>query len=109
MEELKKLKAKIQQYKKAEKLRRVVYLACGLSGLSYISMVCSGSDFIDLDYIDCGIDSGLNFLALPFAIGDFLYHTIRKTAVTILLGGVGPLFILNCSDDIGSETCIYGS
>lgn len=41
---------------------------------------------------------GQTFLALPFAIGDFgitnLYQAIRKTAVTILLGGVGPLLVI---------------
>lgn len=41
---------------------------------------------------------GLTFLSFPIAIGDFgltsVYHTVRKTAVTMLLGGVGPLFIL---------------
>ena len=145
-EELEKLKEKIERYKKEieryekeEKIRRIVYLACGLSGLSYISMCRGGADFIDVDYIDCKIEDGLRFLdnnrlrkiihdlyrykrrgkiiyitatavchlanqygqtflALPFAIGDFgvtnLYQTIRKTAVTILLGGVGPLVFI---------------
>ena len=38
------------------------------------------------------------FLALSFAIGDFeltsLYQTLRKAFVTILLGAVGPLYIV---------------
>ena len=41
---------------------------------------------------------GQTFLALPFAIGDFgltsLYQTVRKGFVTILLGSVGPLYII---------------
>ena len=41
---------------------------------------------------------GQTFLALPFAIGDFgltsLYQTLRKGFVTILLGAVGPLYII---------------
>lgn len=138
-QQLKKLKEEIERYKKEEKIRRIVYLACGLSGLSYISMCRGGADFINVDYIDCDIEDGLRFLdndrlrkiihnlyrykrrgkiiyitstalchlanqygqtflAFPFAIGDFgvtnLYQTIRKTAVTILLGGVGPLFVI---------------
>ena len=102
-------------------------------------MCRGGTDFIDVDYIDCDIEDGLRFLdhnrlrkiihdlyrykrrgkiiyitttavchlantygqtflALPFAIGDFgvtnLYQTIRKTVVTVLLSGVGPLVIV---------------
>ena len=139
IQQLKKLKDEIERCKKEEKIRRIVYLACGLSGLSYISMCRGGADLIDVDHIDCGIEEGLRFLdndrlrkiihnlyrykrrgkiiyitstavchlanqygqtflALPFAIGDFgvtnLYQTIRKTAVSILLGGVGPLFVI---------------
>ena len=41
---------------------------------------------------------GQTFLALPFALGDFgltnVYQTLRKGAVTILLGGVGPLLYI---------------
>lgn len=41
---------------------------------------------------------GQTFIALPFAIGDFgltsLYQTLRKALVTILLGAVGPLYII---------------
>ena len=41
---------------------------------------------------------GQTFLALPFAIGDFgltsLYQTIRKVVVTILLGAIGPLYVI---------------
>jgi hypothetical protein len=41
---------------------------------------------------------GPMFLSLPFAIGDFgltnLYQTVRKVAVTVLLGGVGPLYVI---------------
>ena len=41
---------------------------------------------------------GQTFLALPFAIGDFgltsEYQTLRKGFVTILLGAVGPLYII---------------
>ena len=41
---------------------------------------------------------GQTFLALHIAIGDFgltnLYQTVRKITVTILLGGVGPLYII---------------
>jgi len=61
MEELRKLKEIIERYKKQQKLRRVAYLACGLS-LSSIWMVRGGEDFIDVDYIDCGIEEGLRYL-----------------------------------------------
>jgi len=41
---------------------------------------------------------GQTFLTLPFAVGDFgltsLYQTLRKGFVTILLGAVGPLYII---------------
>jgi hypothetical protein len=41
---------------------------------------------------------GQRFLALPFAVGDFgltsWYQALRKVFVTILLGGVGPLYII---------------
>lgn len=139
LQDLKKLKEEIERYQNEKKIRRIVYLTCGLSGLSYISVNRGGADFIDVDYIDCGIEKGLRFLdnarlrkiihdlyrnkrrgkiiyitatavchlanrygqtflALPFAIGDFgvtnLYQTIRKTVVTILLGGVGPLVVV---------------
>jgi len=50
---------------------------------------------------------GQKFLALPFAIGDFgltaVYQTIRKGVVTILLGSVGPLFIM------GSPLALVGA
>lgn len=42
---------------------------------------------------------GQKFLALPFAMGDFgltsVFQTIRKAFVTLLLGMVGPLYILD--------------
>ena len=138
-EQLKKLREEIERYKKQERIRRIVYLACGFSGLSYISISRGGADFIDVDSIYCGVEDGLPFLnnhrlikiihylyrykrrdkiiyiiatavchianqygqtylALPFAIGNFgltnVYQTIRKTAVTIILGGVGPLLVV---------------
>lgn len=139
-EELKQLKIKIERYKKEERLRRIVYLACGLSGLSYLSMCRGGADLIDVDYINkCGIENGFRFLdndrlrkiihdlyhykrqgkiifitstaichlanqygktflAFPFAIGDFgvtnIYQTIRKTVVTLALGGIGPCYVI---------------
>lgn len=41
---------------------------------------------------------GQMFLALPFAIGDFgltnIYQTARKVVVTVLLGGIGPLWFV---------------
>lgn len=47
---------------------------------------------------------GQTFLSLPFAVGDFgvtnLYQTARKLGVTILLGGIGPLWV------IGSPTAL---
>lgn len=127
-----KLKKQIED---AKKIRRVVYLARALDGLSR----CGGSDFIDVSYIECGIEEGLRFLdnnrlrkiihslyrhkrkgkviyitatalcqlsnrygqtflALPVVIGDFgltnLYQTARKVAVTVLLGGIGPLYVI---------------
>lgn len=149
MEELKILREQIEQYKNQQKLRRIIYLAGGVSVFSYISMCRGGTDFIDVDYIDCGIEEGLRyldndrlgkivhdlykqkrkgkiiyitatalshvahqygqeFLALPFAIGDFgltnVYQTIRKVVVTILLGGVGPLYVVG-----GAPALIAGS
>ena len=42
---------------------------------------------------------GQQHLALPFAVGDFgltsWYHALRKALVTVLLGAVGPLWLLN--------------
>ena len=41
---------------------------------------------------------GQTFLALPFSVGDFgltsLYQTFRKAFIIILLGAVGPLYII---------------
>jgi len=134
-QEFKKL---IEQIEHAKRIRRIVYLAIGLDGLSRI-LIRGGADFIDVSYIECGIEEGLRFLdnerlrkiihdlyrhkrkgkiiyitatalckianqygqtflALPVAIGDFgltnLYQTVRKVGVTVLLGGVGPLFVI---------------
>ena len=62
LQDLKKLKEEIERYQNEKKIRRIVYLTCGLSGLSYISVNRGGADFIDVDYIDCGIEKGLRFL-----------------------------------------------
>ena len=138
-EELENLRKQIERYAEEEKLRRVLYLACGLSGLTYASMYRGGADFINVDYLDCGIENGVhfldndrlrkiihdlyshkrkgqmiyitatalchlanqygqNFIALPFAIGDFgftnLYQTFRKGLVSVLVGFSGTLYIL---------------
>lgn len=133
IEQLKKLKDQIER---AKKLRRILYLSLGLNGCAYL-LTRGGSELINVDYIECGIETGLrylddnrlrkiihdlysnkskgkmiyitataachlshrygkNFLALPFAIGDFgftnLYQVARKMFATILLGTVGPLY-----------------
>ena len=136
-EELKKLRDQIERKKK---VRRIIYLALGLDGLSrFLIRGGADADFLDVSYIECGIDEGVRFLdnnrsikiihdlyrhkrkgkiiyitatavcqlanrygqtflALPVAIGDFgvtnLYQTARKVGVTVLLGGVGPLYVL---------------
>lgn len=134
-QELNKLKKTFEHKKK---IRRILGLAFDVNGFSDILMR-GGADFINVDYIDCGIEEGLRFLDserlrkiihnlyrqkqkgkiiyitatavchlanqygqtfldLPFAIGDFgltnVYQAARKTLVTILLGSVGPLYVL---------------
>lgn len=41
---------------------------------------------------------GKTFLTLPVAMGDFgltnLYQTARKVGVIVLLGGIGPLYVV---------------
>lgn len=62
---MKELTEQIERYKRAEKIRKIVFLACGVSGLSYIYMYRGGGDFIDVDYIlkdNCKIEEGLRFL-----------------------------------------------
>lgn len=127
-----------EQIERAKKYRRILHFALGLDGLSRI-LIRGGGEFIDVSYIECGIDEGVRFLdnerlrkiihdlyrsksknriiyitgtalchlskmygqtflALPVAIGDFgltnLYQTLRKVVVTLLLGGVGPLYMI---------------
>lgn len=136
IEVLKRLKDQIEHEKK---LRRILFLSFGLNGWAYIKYMRGGSNFINTDYIECGIETGLRylddnrlrniihdlyrnkrkgqviyitatavchlaqqygktFLALPVAIGDFgftnFYQTARKVVVTVLLGGVGPLWFV---------------
>lgn len=138
IEELQKLKEHIERYKKLERLGRVLAVG-GASGAAMFSILkYRNGDYIDVDYIDCGVEEGLRyldndrirkiihdlyahkrrgrliyitatavchlaktygkeFLALPFAIGDFgltnVYQTTRKICVTVLLGAVGPLYL----------------
>jgi len=140
VEQLKQLEKQVAEYKRQQRIHKIVYLASTGVGIgSYISMFRGGENFINVDYIDCGIESGLqyldndrlrkiihhlfknkrkgkviyitatalchlanqygqHFLALPFAIGDFgvtnVYQTIKKLTVTILLGSLGPLFVV---------------
>jgi len=60
-EEIKKLKEKIKCYKELQKIHRIAYLACGLS-LSSISLFRGGDNFINVDYLECGIEKGLRYV-----------------------------------------------
>jgi len=138
VEEFRKLQEKVERYKELQKIRRIAYLACGFS-LSSIWLVRGGENFINVDYIECGIEEGLryvdndrirkivhdlfrhkrkgkiiyitstaachlvkvygkHFLELPVAVGDFgitnLYQTLKKMTVALLLGAVGPLYVV---------------
>ena len=64
IEELQKLKEHIERYKKLQRLRRV--LAVSLSGASGVAMFnilkYRNGAYIDVDYIDCGVEEGLRYL-----------------------------------------------
>ena len=58
-------KEKIQllknQIEREKKLRQIVYLSLGLNGCAY-TLTRGGVNFIDVDYIQCNINTGLRFL-----------------------------------------------
>jgi len=97
--ELKKLKKQIERVKK---MRRIVYLAIGLDGLSSI-LIRGGGDFIDVSHIECGIEEGLRFLdndRLRKIIHDLYRHKrkgkiiyITATAVCQLANRYGQTFL----------------
>lgn len=72
MEELERLKQLVERYQKQERLRRVFYLSCGLSAVSFLGLVRGGADailspdggLIDVDDIksQCEIKPGVHFL-----------------------------------------------
>lgn len=65
MEEIRKLKELIAQYEKEQKRRRVLYLAGGLTGFSYILASRGGDTLVPLLNVaaeQCEIDQGLGFL-----------------------------------------------
>lgn len=72
MEELERLKQLVERYEKQERLRRVFYLSCGLTAVSFLGLGRGGADaillpnsgLIDVDDIknQCDITPGVHFL-----------------------------------------------
>lgn len=136
-----RIRSRNKRIEQLKKLKRILFLSLGLNGCAYL-LTRGGTDLINVDYIECGIEMGLRylnnnqlrtiihdlywhkrkgkviyitttvvchlahrygqtFLALPFTIGNFgftnLYQTARKIVVTILLGRVGPCYVVGGS------------
>ncbi len=99
IEALKKLKAQIEHEKK---LRRILFFSLGLTECTYF-LPRGGADFINTDYIECGIDLGLRYLdddRLRKIIHDLYRHKrkgkmiyITATAVCHLVNRYGRTFL----------------
>ena len=82
IEVLKRLKAQIEREKK---LRRILLFSLGLNGCAFF-LTRGGADFINTDYIECGIKEGLRYLddnRLRNIIHD-LYRHKRKGKVIFI-------------------------